>query len=129
MSTTTWTIMMHPSGYIAGAGATTAQARDRAQAVRRRHIGDDVDEDGLSAWMSTLVEGSLVLKSPVTLDDQIEEVIPASLAIIGEEDICRRCGCRDHRPCPQGCGWVEDLFCSACAEACEAMGGEIVVLG
>lgn len=116
---TTWIVLMHPSGHVAGAGKSRAQAEDRARAVRRRYVGDDVDEDDLAAWMSTLIDAQLQLDSPVELNELIASVIPASLAIIGEEDICRRCGCRDHRPCPQGCGWAEDLLCDVCDEAGE----------
>jgi hypothetical protein len=30
---------------------------------------------------------------------------------------CRVCGCTHLTPCPEGCYWVEDDLCSACAEA------------
>jgi hypothetical protein len=30
---------------------------------------------------------------------------------------CRICGCTDDDPCPEGCYWVEDDLCSACAMA------------
>lgn len=29
---------------------------------------------------------------------------------------CRVCGCTWNNPCPDGCSWVEDDLCSACAE-------------
>jgi hypothetical protein len=31
---------------------------------------------------------------------------------------CRKCGCTKHSPCEEGCEWVEEDLCSACA--CEA---------
>lgn len=118
---TQWIVLMHPSGLIAGAGITSGQARDRARAVYQRHSGGEVDEDAIGNWMSVLVEGTLTFENCVALDEQVESVIPAALAIIGEEDICRRCGCRDHRPCPEGCGWAEDLLCTVCDEAGERL--------
>jgi len=29
---------------------------------------------------------------------------------------CRECGCVEDCACPEGCGWVEDDLCSACAD-------------
>jgi hypothetical protein len=30
---------------------------------------------------------------------------------------CRWCGCPDHDPCPDGCGWTDrtETLCTACA--------------
>ncbi|MFP5376918.1 MAG: hypothetical protein ACLGIO_09080 [Acidimicrobiia bacterium] len=30
---------------------------------------------------------------------------------------CRRCGCTDAYACADGCGWVDEDLCSACADA------------
>jgi len=30
---------------------------------------------------------------------------------------CRVCGCTEHSPCDEGCGWVAEDLCTACADA------------
>lgn len=32
-----------------------------------------------------------------------------------EVKACRKCGCTDLHACPEGCYWVEEDLCSACA--------------
>jgi hypothetical protein len=32
-----------------------------------------------------------------------------------DEPTCRECGCSDSLACPDGCWWVEEDLCSACA--------------
>lgn len=29
--------------------------------------------------------------------------------------VCRRCGCTDITACDEGCYWIEETLCSACA--------------
>lgn len=35
-----------------------------------------------------------------------------------DSGVCRRCGCMDDSPCPQGCAWgdIEETICSACVD-------------
>jgi hypothetical protein len=34
---------------------------------------------------------------------------------VEERRFCKYCGCTDDRACPQGCCWITDDVCSACA--------------
>jgi hypothetical protein len=48
-----------------------------------------------------------------------EQLIEQALMVHGirpGQRYCRVCGCTDDDPCDEGCEWVEDDLCSACAE-------------
>jgi hypothetical protein len=70
-----------------------------------------------SIWLSALC-GHLDECSGELLD--YLGVVADDLANAIEAQRCRICGCTDNHACPEGCYWVEEDLCSACAEKLKA---------
>lgn len=65
-------------------------------------------------------------RSSSILLDSLQEALdgPDVRDRLGLGAVCRGCGCSEHDPCPEGCGWHDVDLCTNCGEFC----GEVLDL-
>lgn len=99
--------------------------------AQQRRIGEAAILLGYTGLAGPSVEGLAAVAFDAghyhaieALDEAVAAVLlplPAPLPQVGLGFLglrqCRRCGCTDAIGCPEGCTWVADDLCSACARS------------
>lgn len=99
-----------------------AQERVGAAAIAWA-IGSIGDEEGAQpnqGFLAATIEAELIVRQSMT--DEAADLLFSECGAPFLPDLrplaisqCRVCGCTDRCACPEGCSWVEDDLCSACA--------------
>lgn len=92
--------------YVAGVNAEEVESGDRFGTAQSRAAREAVN----LADQHLIDVVSDALPPDAWRDRWARALLPA---IIG--DVCRVCGCSEHDPCEDGCGWAEKHLCTACA--------------
>jgi hypothetical protein len=73
--------------------------------------------------LSTLRRAKTMATWPSTVSGRQRALPPISQRSPREDCVrsCKYCGCTDTRACPDGCCWVSDDVCSACAPELEGV--------
>lgn len=87
--------------------------------VQRRHLTDPLKKhptaEGPWCWVFERPRRLLDL-IPLRGAQGLFGVPSRELTYAELEQVCRECGCTDDCACPEGCFWVEEDLCSACAD-------------